>query len=449
MAGARKRPNRGGRFQGWFVDAAGKLKFFTGVRDRRETLRMAQALEDQHRQVALGYREPPKSASKHKAMPYSEATGQYTAWGTAQGGRGGRAWGRVHARMRKSTLTWWGERLNLRTLSDLADCLPRVEAALRELQSAGRSGKTLQNCAESLKAFCAWAVERGYLADNPLARLGGFNTTPQRIRRLLDREEVKRLLDVCPADRKLLYMTAAMTGLRAGELAGLRVSDLNPDLRALSIRAEIAKSRKPAIQPLPAALYELLKASASDKPLDAALLAVPTHTARTLDLDLTAAGIPKTRPGLGVVDFHAFRVFFISAVIEGGASVKEAQTLARHSTPAMTLNTYGRTRRERLCEAVETLAAALETGPAIATSLQREVVGLESARDNQGLANPGSGFDSRRLHHSTQKGKSKHFPFFAHGRPKFIPILYRRPEPRQWLALSENFGYAGAAKDAG
>ena len=40
-----------------------------------------------------------------------------------------------------------------------------------------------------------------------------------------------------------------------------------------------------------------------------------------------------------VADFHSLRVLFISRVVAGGASVKEAQTLARHSTPLLTMNT--------------------------------------------------------------------------------------------------------------
>ena len=43
-----------------------------------------------------------------------------------------------------------------------------------------------------------------------------------------------------------------------------------------------------------------------------------------------------------VADFHSLRVLFISRVVAGGASVKEAQTLARHSTPLLTMNTYSR-----------------------------------------------------------------------------------------------------------
>ncbi len=41
-----------------------------------------------------------------------------------------------------------------------------------------------------------------------------------------------------------------------------------------------------------------------------------------------------------VADFHSPRVSFITALVNGGASVKVAQELARHSDPKLTLNVY-------------------------------------------------------------------------------------------------------------
>ena len=89
------------------------------------------------------------------------------------------------------------------------------------------------------------------------------------------------------------------------------------------------------------------------------LLYVPTHPARSLDADLVCASIPKETVG-GKLDFHAVRLAYINLVIEVGATVKEAQTLARHATPQMTLGVYGRTREERLHHVVEQVAAVLQ-----------------------------------------------------------------------------------------
>jgi site-specific recombinase XerD len=49
----------------------------------------------------------------------------------------------------------------------------------------------------------------------------------------------------------------------------------------------------------------------------------------------------------GKVDFHACRVAYITMLFENGATLKEAQELARHITPHLTTNVYAKVRDER------------------------------------------------------------------------------------------------------
>jgi len=231
MAGVRSKPQPNGKYQGWYQDYSGRRVFFIGTHKPAETRRMAERLEDDHRQIRLGYRSAPKSAAKHAKRPFEEVAEEYLAWGKAQGGRGGRPWGRDHARKRADHLTWWRKRLGLATLADLDGILPRADAALRELADAGRSGKTLQNYRETLKAFCLWAKQRGYLDADPLEDMAPFNTTPRTRRRAMTPDEIARLLQAAPEHRRLLYEVAFCTGLRAGELRALTVDRLsNPCL---------------------------------------------------------------------------------------------------------------------------------------------------------------------------------------------------------------------------
>lgn len=70
---------------------------------------------------------------------------------------------------------------------------------------------------------------------------------------------------------------------------------------------------------------------------------------RELNKDLAIAGIPKFTEK-GKIDFHSFRVIFVTYCFEVGANVKEAQTLARHATPDLTVNVYVRANDSRLFE---------------------------------------------------------------------------------------------------
>ena len=165
MAGVRRKPQANGKYQGYFLDHIGRRKFFVGTRKKAETLRMAERLEDESRQVRLGYRPLRTSSAARCNRPFDEVAGEYLAWGKAQGGRGGRPWGKTHAKERERKLAWWQERLGLETLGDVHGVLPRVEEALRELQAGGRpdvhrrhqrgglTGKTLSSYAETLKTF--------------------------------------------------------------------------------------------------------------------------------------------------------------------------------------------------------------------------------------------------------------------------------------------------------
>ena len=335
-----------------YTDAAGDRRTKTGGPTKEETELTALRAQAREAEIKMGLRPAPKSYDEAMRRPFGEVSAEYQRWGESQGGRGGRPWGTVHARMRRTHLAWWAARLTLTTLADVEGALPRVEAALRELQNAGSAGKTLANRVDALAAFCGWCVDRGYLADDPLRRIAGFNTAPTFQRRALTPDEIGRLLKTCRPRYRMLYETALCSGLRAGELKALRVQHLDLMRGGLYLDGAWTKNRKAGFQPLPAALVRELADASTGKAPDAALLDVPHHTARAVDIDLATAGIGKWTPE-GMVDFHALRTAYVSLVLQEGATVKEAQSLARHSTPGLTMNTYGRTRADRLTALAE------------------------------------------------------------------------------------------------
>jgi hypothetical protein len=68
-------------------------------------------------------------------------------------------------------------------------------------------------------------------------------------------------------------------------------------------------------------------------------------------------------------------------VIESGVTVKEAQVLARHETPELTINIYGRAREERLWTVVEVsmpeeLAEIVAAWPSLSPHLQTHIHAL-------------------------------------------------------------------------
>ncbi len=64
-----------------------------------------------------------------------------------------------------------------------------------------------------------------------------------------------------------------------------------------------------------------------------------------------------------MADFHSTRHTFISGIVPGGASVKVAQALARHSTPTLTIGPYSHTRLHDVASALESLPHLDSTKP--------------------------------------------------------------------------------------
>lgn len=352
------RPHKKWRFK--YVDYEGKRRTATGHPTKEETKTLAWKTETEQKLIRDGMRPRPKSCDQPRT--FEAVVAEYLAWGESQGGHGGRPWAKGHLVMRRRHLKFWRNRLALDFLSDLIGSLPKVEAALREKQNAGRAGKTLQNYAEALAALCDWAIDREYLESDPLKKLQKFDVSPRTFRRALTAEEVNRVLAAAPLDRRILFEVALASGLRAGELRSLRVSHLDAVAGGLRLEAAWTKGRKAVFQPLHPALVQKLAAYSSSKATSAPLLKVPKATSKLLYKYLALAGIPKVTAE-GHVDFHALRTAYTTFVFEAGASVKEAQSLARHSTPDLTVNVYAKSRSPRLSEIAGAVGDMFLTAP--------------------------------------------------------------------------------------
>ena len=373
MAGVRKKPNPGGKYHGWYKDSTGNRRFFTGTRNRKTTEAMAHRLEDEHRETRLGYRPAKTSAQKQRPLPFSRFVDEYLEWGQAQGGWLGKPWSTTHAHNRQTQLTFWQNRLRIKTLGDLDGIQPRVEKILRTLQRNGKAGKTLANYVEGLAAFCDWCVTRSYLAEDPLKGIAAIDTAPKTRRRAMTPLEIGNVLNAAEPHMAILYETAIGSGLRANELRNLTLDHLDTENGGIRLEAEWTKNRRPGFQPLPFNLvhrlkefgqsgepYRLYQAAyrrgrAKKDPPQAPLLYVPSQPARCFHRDLEKVGIPISTKE-GKLDFHAARVAYINMLFDSGnLTPKEVQELARHSTLDLTINTYGRANEPRMREAVERL----------------------------------------------------------------------------------------------
>ena len=327
-------------------------------------------VQAEHNEIRCGYRPPPDKADQSAQRPFVEVAEEYFRWGESQGGRGGRPWGRGHARMRRSLLTWWQEKLGLSVLADLNSILPAAEQALQELQAKGRSGKTLTGYVDSLVAFCRWCAtkSRGYLKENPLEGISRFDTTPRTRRCAMTAEEIQKF---CLSRRNIVDCCTRSPSVRdsANELRSLSVEHLDRERGGLHLDSDWTKDRKAAFSLCLARWWIDSQPLQNRKPPRHSILVILVEMTPGSNLfpkdhsftcQLNRPGRWKTTSGRRHPKAATAGETGFSRMSRGLHQLRSfrrrqrprAQSL-RHATPDMTMNVYGRTEDTRLAELVE------------------------------------------------------------------------------------------------
>lgn len=286
---------------------------------------------------------------------------------------------------------------------------PIPRAAAEELLARACRGASVQTAnyyISALKGFLRWCVRDRRLADNPVAHLQGGNAQLDRRhdRRELAVEELMGTLDaarasavtfrgLAGADRYHLYLTACGTGFRAEELATLLPESFALDAAppTATLPRAATKNRRGAVQPLPPGVADALRGYLKGKPAGRPVWPGNWYkvAAEVLRADLEAAGVPYVVPGPDgplFADFHALRHTYVSMLTRSGLTVKQAQTLARHSKAELTIGRYSHTALPELGEAVGRLPALAPAGGDGAGAVEMTTVPTADLEALQALA---------------------------------------------------------------
>jgi len=205
--------------------------------------------------------------------------------------------------------------------------------------------KTLNEYLNAMTALLNWMERHGRIANNPLARATRVDTRgKQQRRRAFTDAELTRLLAVAGKMRSM-YLAAAYTGLRAGELQQLVWGDLKLDGERphIVVRAITAKNRREAVLPIhPELLEELRKMQRAPNASNAGNRVFPQfkYPSRFIRRDMEEAGIARFDEMGRRLDFHCLRYTFATKLAQNGVSQRLAQELLRHSDPRLTANIY-------------------------------------------------------------------------------------------------------------
>ena len=293
-----------------------------------------------------------------------------------------------------------------------ADCISSINPAsintavkrLREGNGEDERPHSKASIAHHLRAvkmFTRWLHRNSRAREDALisVKVGGMIAKSDRVhvRRALSAEEFERLIahtaksgvacDMSGEDRAMLYRVAGATGFRQGEIRSLtRESfDLEADEPGITVQAGYSKRRRDDRQPITPDFAAMLKPWLASKPASGLVFALP-HRTKVADMLRTDAGAARTawvneaQGGMqaerakssfladadasgGVLDFHALRHSYISWLVASGASVSVCQTLARHSTPTLTLGVYSHPTLADQGKALAALPLAPVAGP--------------------------------------------------------------------------------------
>ena len=204
-------------------------------------------------------------------------------------------------------------------------------------------------------------LTRTGVADQNPAELLPNPRSESRLPRVLDRDEIRDLLDRSPAatplesrDRAMLEL-AYSSGLRCAELVALDVASIDFESETVRVRGKGGKERVvPLGEPAQRAIGEYLKRSRPTLVADGSerALLVSKSGRRLSPSDITrrlALAVRRTSIA-GRVSPHALRHSFATHMLEGGADLRSIQELLGHSSISTT-QIYTRVEPSRLRQA--------------------------------------------------------------------------------------------------
>jgi integrase len=259
----------------------------------------------------------------------------------------------------------------------------RVEAWLKSLDKAdGTKAKTKA----VLSILYRHAMRYGWATQNPI-RSVRQSAKRQHEPAILTPQEVTALLAALPIYARTMAVVAAVTGLRRGELIGMKWEDVDFDNGKINVvrslvdliegepKTEASKRPIPLEPALAFALKNWQQQTSYAKPSDWVfaspfdLGAKPYWPSTVMQKVIKPAA--RNAGILKPLGWHSFRRSTATWLVANGETVKTAQELMRHASPTMTMGIY---------------AQAIDADKRAAQSRITALLGLETRQENQAVS---------------------------------------------------------------
>lgn len=267
---------------------------------------------------------------------------------------------KIHSKVNKKALAYKRDLGLIKNLSvefsgkKLSEITSKMVEKYKERRKKEVSPATVNREVACLKCMFNKAIEWKEAADNPVRKVKLFKENNQRVR-YLELEEIKTLLDNCPEHFKPIVITALNTGMRRGEILGLKweAIDLGRGLIYLT-DTKNGERREVLINEELRKILTKLKRYKNSPYVFHKKDGEPYKDVRKLfETALKKSGIIDFR-------FHDLRHTFASHLVMMGVDLKTIQELMGHKSIEMTLR-YSHLSPAHKRSAIERLGAQMVT----------------------------------------------------------------------------------------
>lgn len=240
-----------------------------------------------------------------------------------------------------------------------------IEKYINHSHNLGTTPATLKKTLTTLGSILKYAVKKRYIDSNPVHEIEkqkGTSAARQKIN-FLQPDEIYGMIENTKGQKyKVLFMAAVLTGMREGELLGLKWDDIDFNISQINVKRtyNYGKFHEPkthaslrAIDLSPVLVHELKKWRLACPPnkLD---IVFPNETGGPMDYHNVVRRYfwpALKRAKIKRIRFHDLRHTYAALLIDQGEHPKYIQAQMGHSSIKVTLDTYGHLMKDINAEA--------------------------------------------------------------------------------------------------
>ena len=247
----------------------------------------------------------------------------------------------------------------------------RVERIESQKQPKGLSAKTVRNIHQIISSALKLAVEQRLIARNPADGCALPKAEHKEMQTLPVEQLTSFLREAKDSGVFALYYIDLTTGLRRGELLGLKWSDIDLEKGDLRVQRQIGRidgkiiemplKTKNAYRTLPLSADAISVLMQQRRKTGNSEWVFPSPTGGPMSPDsvlhmlhrvLKRAGLPKVR-------FHDLRHTFATLALQNGVDIKTVSGMLGHFSAGFTLDTYAHVTTSAKHEAAKTMGNIL------------------------------------------------------------------------------------------